>query len=104
MALSDIKQLISGGESETVEFKKSTGQLKRAAETLCAFLNASGGKVIIGVTSGGKLVGQEVSDRTLQAIADTLGRLEPPPPIKIERIPLTEERRRKNYCPLFKLS
>ena len=26
-------------ESDSVEFKKSTGQLTRAAETLCAFLN-----------------------------------------------------------------
>lgn len=52
MKLADIERLVAGGESETVEFKQSTGQLARAAETLCAFLNASGGKVVLGVTSG----------------------------------------------------
>jgi ATP-dependent DNA helicase RecG len=44
---------IAGGESETVELKRSTGQLRRAAETLCAFLNTGGGKVIFGVAENG---------------------------------------------------
>lgn len=39
MKLLDIEQRIEAGESETLEFKKSTGQLSRAGETLCAFLN-----------------------------------------------------------------
>jgi predicted HTH transcriptional regulator len=40
------------GESETVEFKKSTAQFARAGETLCAFLNANGGRVFIGIRAG----------------------------------------------------
>lgn len=86
MRLAEIEALISGGESETLEFKKSTGQLTRAAETLCAFLNAAGGLVIIGVTSHGKTVGQAVSDKTQQDIANVLQRFEPPGPIEVEYV------------------
>jgi len=39
MKLERLKKLVAAGESETVEFKKSTAQLPRAGETLCAFLN-----------------------------------------------------------------
>lgn len=43
MDLTDVAGMIAGGESETLEFKKSTAQLTRVAETLCAFLKAQGG-------------------------------------------------------------
>ena len=57
--------MVAAGESETLEFKKSTGQLQRAGETLCAFLNGKGGRVFFGVTDSGKIVGQEVADSAL---------------------------------------
>lgn len=88
MTAADIEQLIRNGESERLEFKKSTGQLHRAAETLCAFLNGDGGQVLIGVSPSGKIVGQLVSDRTLQDIAQTVQLFEPPAPATIHRIPL----------------
>ena len=34
----EVKEIVSQGESTTVEFKKTTGQLERGMETLCAFL------------------------------------------------------------------
>ena len=52
------------GESETLELKKSTAQLNRAGETLCAFLNSQGGKIVIGANDEGRVVGQMVSDKT----------------------------------------
>jgi len=69
MSLDTINRKIAGGESPTLELKKSTGQLNRAGETLCAFLNGDGGSVIVGVTPEGKLVGQEVTDKTRREIA-----------------------------------
>ena len=64
MKLDELEGVVRGGESETLELKQSTGQLARAAETLCAFLNAKGGIVVLGVTPQGKLVGQQVADKT----------------------------------------
>jgi predicted HTH transcriptional regulator len=55
--LLDIEQLIAGGESETLELKQSTGQLRRAAETLRGFLNAIGGTVVFGVSPAGRMAG-----------------------------------------------
>jgi ATP-dependent DNA helicase RecG len=92
MDLEEVRRLVEAGESETVEFKKSTAQLPRAGETLCGMLNGTGGRVLIGVTPAGKIVGQAVADSTLRDVAATIGRLEPPAPIEIKRIPLDEGR------------
>ena len=64
-------------------------QLRRAGETLCAMLNGGGGHVLIGVTDSGAIIGQQVSDRTLQDVAAKLTEFEPPPPIRSERVSLT---------------
>ena len=59
-----LEQLIAHGESETLELKRSTAELRRAGESLCAFLNGEGGQVVIGVAPEGRIVGQQVSDST----------------------------------------
>lgn len=78
-----LQSLIVQGESETLELKRSTADLKRAGETLCAFLNGEGGKVLIGVVPDGKLVGQDAADITLRDIAEMLGRFEPASPHRV---------------------
>lgn len=78
MDLKELKLHVSGGESETVEFKKSTAQLRRAAETICGMLNGSGGRVLIGVTPEGRILGQTVSDKTIREVAEVLQKFEPP--------------------------
>ncbi len=88
MTLVELKQLVRGGESETLEFKASTGQLSRAAGTLCAFLNGSGGRVLIGVTPDGSITGQTISDTTLRDIAQVFQRFDPPAPVRTQRMPL----------------
>lgn len=81
-----LQQLIQEGESETVEFKRSTAQLRRAMETLCGMLNGAGGRVVIGVTPQGRIVGQQISDSTLREVADALRHFEPPATIAQTRI------------------
>jgi predicted HTH transcriptional regulator len=39
MNLKELRQLISGGESSHMEFKRSTGQRSDAANAVCAMLN-----------------------------------------------------------------
>jgi ATP-dependent DNA helicase RecG len=84
----ELEHEIRAGESETLELKRSTSQLARAGETLCAFLNGRGGKVVIGVSDAGKIIGQEVSDKTRREIADMLERFEPPAPVEVEEVGL----------------
>jgi ATP-dependent DNA helicase RecG len=62
MTILEIKTFVRRSESDSVEFKKSTGQLTRAAETLCALLNSHGGIVLVGVSPDKKITGQIVAE------------------------------------------
>ncbi|MDQ5921114.1 MAG: ATP-dependent helicase RecG [Pseudomonadota bacterium] len=77
MNLEQISILANQSESDVVEFKKSTAQLKSAYETTCAFLNGNGGTVLFGVTDNGKVIGQEVSDKTKREIGNELAKITP---------------------------
>ncbi len=92
LSTSMLKSLIVQGESETLEFKRSTAELRRAGETLCAFLNGEGGQVVIGVAPNGKINGQQVSDNTMREVAAMLGRFEPPARIDMDRMDVGEGR------------
>jgi ATP-dependent DNA helicase RecG len=79
MNLEDIYKIVADGESQTIEFKSSTANLKSALETVCAFLNTEGGVVFIGVNQHGKIIGQHVTDNTQQEIAKSIAKIEPFP-------------------------
>ena len=78
MNLSALRQLVAQGESERLEFKRSTGQCSDAAKTVCAMLNGLGGFVLFGVSSQGDINGQQVSTSTLELVSNELCRIEPP--------------------------
>lgn len=59
-----------GYETETTEFKKSTGELKEAIISLSSMLNKhSHGTVYFGVRNDGTIVGQKIGDRTLRDVS-----------------------------------
>lgn len=62
----NFKKLITQDESETVEFKKSAGEWKEIIETICAFANVVGGRIFIGVSKSGKILGAEVGKATIE--------------------------------------
>ena len=88
MDFAEIERIVTAGESETVEFKKTTGLLNEAGRTLCGFLNGKGGTVLVGVTPKGRILGQQVSDSTLQDVANMVRKFDPPAPIETERVRL----------------
>lgn len=77
MTLAELEALVSGGESEQVEFKKTTGQRTLAAKTVCAMLNGKGGFVLFGVTDAGTIRGQQVTADTVAEVVAELRRIEP---------------------------
>ncbi len=83
--------LVARGESETLELKRSTAELKRGGETLCVFLNGERGQVLIGVGPDGKIVGQRVADITLRDIAAMLGIFEPPVRIEVSHVDVGDD-------------
>lgn len=91
MTIEDIHSLIAADESRTLELKKSTGELKDGMHSACAFLNTEGGWLIFGVAPKSlKVVGQEVTDKTQQEIAQTLAGLEPAVDVNVEYVDVPE--------------
>ncbi len=93
MNLEKLQKIIINGESESLELKKTTGQRTEAAKTICALLNGLGGFVIFGVSDQGKLIGQQVSNKTLEELAAELRRIEPPAFPEIKAIPIEEDKK-----------
>jgi len=92
MLLEELQRLILKGESERLEFKRSTGQRTEAAKTLCALLNGLGGFVVFGVTDTGELVGQTITSKTLEDIALELKRIDPPVFPEIKTISINDDK------------
>ena len=59
-----------GLEDETLEFKKTTGELNEALKSICAMLNKHGkGTIYFGILPNGEVKGQTVNDSTLRDIS-----------------------------------
>ena len=88
MGVAHITALTASGESETLEFKATTGTRREAAMSVCAFLNQGGGQVLFGVTPDGAVVGQQVSERTIEELSAELRQIDPPAFPTVERVPM----------------
>lgn len=59
-----------GMETELVEFKKTTGELKEGLISIAAMLNKNGkGTLYFGVRNDGEIIGQQIGDRTMREIS-----------------------------------
>ncbi len=92
MTPDQITALVATGESERLEFKSTTGTRREAASTMCAMLNQRGGHVLFGVTPEGDLVGQQVSERTIEEVSAEIQRIDPPAFPEIERVQVAGDR------------
>jgi ATP-dependent DNA helicase RecG len=86
IGVKEIARLARQGEGTTLEFKRTTGELKEGMHTLCAFLNGSGGTLLFGARPDGAIEGQVVSDQTLRDVAQAADRFEPPAHPSIHRV------------------
>ena len=66
-------------ESETIELKKSTSKLKEGIKSIAAILNKhEEGELYFGVTDKGNIIGQDINNKTLRDISQTIAeRIEP---------------------------
>ena len=77
-----ISDLIAGGEGATVEFKRSLA--RDVGRELCAFANAGGGTVLLGVTDAGKTVGVADHNRLKARVLSTARSADPPIEVDVE--------------------
>ena len=71
----DMDVILNEGESYIVEFKENAD--KTLPSEVCAFANASGGRIFIGVNDKGHITGTDVSNTTRSRIQDTINKIEP---------------------------
>ncbi len=68
-----IKKLNIGAETEQVEFKKSTGEIKEGVISIASILNKhESGDLYFGVKNNGDVIGQAISDSTLRDVSQAI--------------------------------
>lgn len=77
-----------GMETETVEHKKSTSEMREGMESIASILNKHGhGTLYFGVRNDGEVTGQDVSEKTLRDVSQAVGnRIEPRIYPRIDRL------------------
>ena len=69
-----LQDIISQGEGLTIEFKKAKNRLpNNLFETVCAFLNKTGGEIILGVDDDKTIVG--VDDKVVEQLAKEIANM-----------------------------
>jgi ATP-dependent DNA helicase RecG len=75
----EIKSIVTAGEGFNAEFKVNLPtNLKSITEEVCAFANASGGVVLIGVDDKNTIKGVTVDNSKRSAIQNSIGEISPP--------------------------
>ena len=74
MTKNELENIIQEGESYKIEFKESVD--KTFVEEVCAFANSSGGRLLIGISDSGKIVGTDTSNSARSKIQDTIRQIQ----------------------------
>ena len=80
----ELKFLISQGEGYNLEFKECFSA--SIAKDICAFANANGGKILIGVSDDGKIKGLKITNKLKSQIYDIARNFDPKLAISLEQI------------------
>ncbi|MCL0061800.1 putative DNA binding domain-containing protein [Thermodesulfovibrionales bacterium] len=72
MKTKGLSELISTSESTTVEWKPSLSQINEIINAISAFANTEGGKIFVGVSKSGKLLGVEVGKDTIEHLTNKI--------------------------------
>ena len=74
----DIQLNIAGGEGYNAEFKVSVpAKVREISEEVCAFANAAGGVVLIGIDDKNRLKGTTIDNAKRSAIQHSIGEITP---------------------------
>jgi ATP-dependent DNA helicase RecG len=74
----DIQLIVTSGEGYNAEFKVSVpSKVKELTEEVCAFANAAGGVVLIGVNDQNNILGVNIDNSKRSAIQNSIGDITP---------------------------
>ena len=83
MTKAELLDLIAMGEGIALEFKRNAAHLGRE---MCAFANAAGGRVLIGVGDDGRIVGVQNLNRVKSEVQNIARSMEPSLAVDIESV------------------
>jgi len=82
-----IEFLIAQGEGYNLEFKQAIpSKLSELSTELCAFSNAAGGILLVGIKDDGSVIGIELDNLIRSRIQDVISNIEPRPEIIISEV------------------
>ncbi|MBI1869731.1 MAG: putative DNA binding domain-containing protein, partial [Chlamydiae bacterium] len=87
--MNPISKLIGSAESQRVEWKESLSRSREITETACAFANTEGGRVFVGVSPEGKMLGVQVGKGTLEELVNEIAQNTDPklhPRLSVQKI------------------
>ena len=92
MTSQQIESLIAQGEGYNIEFKQSIpSKASELAEEICAFANAAGGTLLIGIDDKGVVVGVSIDNVSRSRIQNILNAIEPHFPVSFSEIVLNNK-------------
>ena len=92
MTMQDLQTLIQQGEGYNLEFKQSIpSKLSELARELCAFANASGGTILVGVSDHGLITGINSSNPVRSEIQQAVNLLEPQLDVQVSEFKLDDK-------------
>jgi ATP-dependent DNA helicase RecG len=81
--------LTGAAESATIEWKQSLSEINEIIESIAAFANAEGGKIFVGVSKSGKIIGAQIGKGTIENLTNQISQHTDPkiyPRIVIKKI------------------
>ena len=72
MTKQSITKLIKQPESETFEKKPSLSDIGRMVEVASSFANHKGGKILVGASDKGKIIGVDIGKNTIERLTDMI--------------------------------
>lgn len=93
MDLGELKRLVYGGESQTVEFKRKINHPEKVVREVVAFANSEGGHLLVGVDDNGNIPGLKFPDEEEFVMTKAIEELcRPKVDFRVERVKLKDSR------------
>ena len=82
----ELEFFIRQGEGYNLEFKESFSNSLSLGRDICAFANANGGKILLGVDDDGMVKGIKITNRLKSQIFDLTRNFDPPVTISLDKV------------------
>lgn len=89
MRKKELSRIVGDDESDAIEWKPSLSQVNEIVESVSAFSNARGGRIIVGVSKSGKILGVKIGKDTIERLTNKIHQNADPkvhPDIIVKRI------------------